>query len=432
MSHLHCLQIGAPRPIFWAALLASVSFASISMAAPMDLLPQTKLRLTVVQFVAATGDYKRWDALGGDLEVGPDGSVTVPTLGAIDVGSFTADQLGAEIGRRLQAKLGLLDAPDASVQILDYPPVYVVGNVATPGQYAFRPGMTIMQALALAGGEPRSQEGAPGLSETIRLQSDLDGVNADILRAKARLARLKSEFSGGEQIIFPPELRATDPTAAEIMEQERRIFQAHFNEFDRQQTGLTQLAELYNAEIDALGQKAQVIDEQIAEAQKQVDALTSLVSAGSATVSRLTDAERILSNLRSDKLDNLIATMTARENLNRSQRDLAKLQDEQKSNAALQLQQEQAGLEKMALSQIATTRMLRQSLQFDQDTTLARTMRTSLSYAILRQQDGQPVTLDANEASTLLPGDLVKVTLEMELQGGLASASDVADATIEP
>ncbi|WP_323013392.1 SLBB domain-containing protein [Devosia sp.] len=432
MSHLHCLRTGAQRPIFWTALLASVSFASISMAAPMDLLPQTKLRLTVVQFVAATGDYKRWDALGGDLEVGPDGSVTVPTLGSIDVGSFTADQLGAEIGRRLQAKLGLLDAPDASVQVLDYPPVYVVGNVATPGQYAFRPGMTIMHALALAGGEPRSQEGAPGLSETIRLQSDLDGVNADILRATARLARLKSEFSSDEQIIFPPELKATDPTAAEIMEQERRIFQAHFNEFDRQQTGLTQLAELYNAEIDALGQKAQVIDEQIAEAQKQVDALTALVSAGSATVSRLTDAERILSNLRSDKLDNLIATMTARENLNRSQRDLAKLQDEQKSNAALQLQQEQAGLEKMALSQIATTRMLRQSLQFERDTTLARTTRTSLSYAILRQQDGQPVTLDANEASTLLPGDLVKVTLQMELPGGLASASDVADATAEP
>ena len=431
MSNLHHVRIGARRSLFWAALLASASFASITIAAPMELLPLTKLRLTVVQFVASTGDYKRWDALGGDLEVGPDGSVTVPTLGAIDVGSLTADQLGAEIGRRLQTKLGLLDAPDASVQVLDYPPVYIVGNVATPGQYAFRPGMTVVQALALAGGEPRSQS-ATGLSETIKLQSDLDGVGADILRTTARLARLKSEFSGDKQITFPSELAATDPTVAEIMDQERRIFEAHSNEFDRQQTGLTQLAELYNAEIDALGQKSQTIEDQIAESQKQVDTITSLVSAGSATVSRLTDAERILSNLRSDKLDNLIATMTARENLNRSQRDLAKLQDEQKSNAALQLQQEQAGLEKMVLNQTATLRMLRQSVEFDQNTTLARTTRTSLTYAILRQQGGQPVTLDATEASTLLPGDLVKVTLQMELPGVKAASSGVADVAVSP
>ncbi len=431
MSNLHHVRIGARRSLFWGALLASVSLASVSVAEPVQLLPQTKLRLTIVQFVASTGDYKRWDALGGDLEVGPDGSVTVPTLGAIAVGGLSADQLGAEIGRRLQTKLGLLDAPDASVQVLDYPPVYIVGNVAAPGQYAFRPGMTVVHALALAGGEPRSQS-AFGLSETIRLQSDLDGLGADILRATARLARLKSEFAGDRQITFPSELAASDPTVAEIMEQERRIFQAHSNEFDRQQTGLTQLAELYNAEIDALGQKAEVIEDQIAEAQRQVDAITALVSAGSATVSRLNDAERMLSNLRSDKLDNLIATMTARENLNRSQRELAKLQDEQKSNAALQLQQEQAGLEKLTLNQVATMRMLRQSLEFDQNTTLARTMRTSLTYAILRQQGDQPVTLDATEASTLLPGDLVKVTLQMDLPQVQAASSAVAGVAVSP
>lgn len=426
MSHSHHFLIGARRSLFWAALLASVSLPSIIAAAPMELLPQTRLRLTVVQFVASTGDYKRWDALGSDLEVGPDGAVTVPTLGAVDASGLSAEQLGAEIGRRLQAKLGLLDTPDASVQVLDYPPVYIVGNVATPGQYAFRPGMTVVHALALAGGEPRAQS-AGGLSETIRLQSDLNGLAADILRSTARLARLKSEFAGDKQIAFSPDLAAADSTAAEIIEQEKRIFQAHANEFDRQQTGLTQLAELYNAEIDALGQKAEVIEDQIAEAQKQVDAITSLVTAGSATVSRLNDAERMLSNLRSDKLDNLIATMTARENLNRSQRDLAKLQDEQKSNAALQLQQEQAGLEKLLLNQTATMRMLGQSQESDRNAILARTTRTSLAYTILRQQGEQTLTLDATEASTLLPGDLVKVTLQVDTP---TASPDVANAAI--
>src|SRR5690606_24705212 len=219
MSHSQHLLSGARRSLLWATLLASVSLPSITAAAPMALPPQPRLRRTVVQFVASTGDYKRWDALGGDLEVGPDGAVTVPTLGAVDASGLSAEQLGAEIGRRLQAKLGLLDTPDASVQVLDYPPVYIVGNVATPGQYAFRPGMTVVHALALAGGEPRAQS-AGGLSETIRLQSDLNGLAADILRSTARLARLKSEFAGDKQIAFPPDLAAADSTAAEIIEQE--------------------------------------------------------------------------------------------------------------------------------------------------------------------------------------------------------------------
>jgi polysaccharide export outer membrane protein len=294
--------------------------------------------------------------------------------------------------------------------------------------------MIVAQALAIAGGERRVESEA-ALSETIKLEAELNGFGSDSLRTTARLARLKSEFARSKEISFPPEMNGTDPTTAEIMEQERRIFQAHANEFERQQAGLTQLAELYNAEINVLDEKAQAIDNQIAQAQKQVEAITRLVNTGSATVSRLTDVERILADRRSQKLDNMLATMTARQNLSRAQRDLAKLQDEQQSDVAIQLQQEQAALEKLMLNQTATMRMLRQSIDFDENATLARTARTSLSYTILRQQDGQPVTLDANEATILLPGDLVKVTMQMTLPASgtaAAAAAAAADNVVLP
>lgn len=413
------------RALQLALLLGVAIGAPGAQAAALTLTPMTKLRLTVVQFVASTGDYKRWDALGGDMDVGPDGTLSVPTLGSIDVTGLSADQLGAEIGTRLQAKLGLLDAPDATVQVLAYPPIYIVGNVTAPGQYAFQPGMTVVQALALAGGERRG-ETASTLSETIKLQSDLDGYSSDILRATVRIARLKSEFAKADRIEFPSTVSASDPATAEIIAQEQLIFQAHVNELSRQQTGLLQLADLYNAEIDALQQKSTTLDEQIVEAQKQVDSVTGLVSAGSATVSRLNDVERALSDLRSRKLDNVIATMTARENLNRSQRDLAKLQDQQQSDTAGQLQQEQAGLEKLLLNQTASMRMLRQSVEFDQNAVLASTARTSLAYSIVRQQNGAAATLNATEASTLLPGDLVRATLSMEMPSSGVPVADNA------
>ncbi|MDB5537641.1 MAG: hypothetical protein JWP26_1602 [Devosia sp.] len=397
-----------------AALLNTVWFASPAMAATVGLAPLTKLRLTVVQFVAVSGDYKRWDALGGDMDVGPDGMLSVPILGSIDVTGMSADQLGTEIGDRLQAKLGLLDAPNASVQILAYPPIYVVGNVSAPGQFTFQPGMTVLQVLALAGGEPRT-DGASSLSETIKLQADLDSFGSDMLRLSAKLARLKAEYTRGTEIVFPPEISKTDPLTAEIIAQEQQIFTAHTNELARQQTGLTQLAELYNAEIDALQQKAEAVQEQITQSEKQVEVMKGLVEAGSATVSRMNDAERALADLRSQRLDNVIATMTAREHLNQSERDLAKLQDEQQSDLASQLQDEQASLEKLARNQTATMRMLRQSVESDQNTILAHTTTTSLVYSILRQKDGQATILDATEASVLQPGDLVRVKLQMGL-----------------
>ncbi|WDR02935.1 SLBB domain-containing protein [Devosia algicola] len=191
-------QAGSCRFLL-AGLLMAASSTAILAAETIGLVPLTKLRLAVVQFVPATGDYKRWDALGGDLEVGPDGTVAVPTLGTIDVGGLSAQALGIEIGQRLKDKLGLLDAPDASVQIVEYPPVYVVGGVDKPGQYPFRPGMTVAQALALAGGERRTQS-TDRLSDTIKLEADLNGYGRDILRTKARLGRLKSEFARQETL----------------------------------------------------------------------------------------------------------------------------------------------------------------------------------------------------------------------------------------
>lgn len=414
---------GSHRALQVALLVGVTAFAPAAHAAALALTPMTKLRLTVVQFVASTGDYKRWDALGGDMDVGPDGTLSVPTLGSIDVSGMSPDQLGAEIGTRLQAKLGLLDAPDATVQVLAYPPIYIVGNVSAPGQYAFQPGMTVVQALALAGGERRG-ETASTLSDTIKLQSDLDGYASDILRATVRIARLKSEFAKADTITFPATVSAGDPASAEIIAQEQLIFQAHINELSRQQTGLVQLADLYNAQIDALQQKSTTLDEQVVQAQKQVDSVTALVRAGSATVSRLNDVERALSDLHSQKLDNVIATMTAQENLNRSQRDLAKLQDQQQSDTAGQLQQEQAGLEKLVLNQTSSMRMLRQSVEFDQNAVLASTARTSVAYSIVRQKDGTAATLDATEASALLPGDLVRATLSMVAPSGGVPVAD--------
>jgi polysaccharide export outer membrane protein len=54
----------------------------------------------------------------------------------------------------IAAKLrqGFLRDPDVSVQVDQYRPVFIMGEVGSAGQYAYVPGMTVQTAIASAGG----------------------------------------------------------------------------------------------------------------------------------------------------------------------------------------------------------------------------------------------------------------------------------------
>jgi polysaccharide export outer membrane protein len=61
----------------------------------------------------------------------------------------------AELERTIDAGLvraQLIRDPSVSVEVLAYRPIFVLGEGNTPGQYAYQPGMTVVTAVAVAGG----------------------------------------------------------------------------------------------------------------------------------------------------------------------------------------------------------------------------------------------------------------------------------------
>src|SRR5690606_7292252 len=130
---------------------------------------------------------------------------------AVAVGELNSSDLADAIATRLQDQIGLVRKPDTTVEIVEFPPVYVVGDVNAPGQYQFRSGMTVLQTLALAGGEYRDAEGTKS-QEQIRLISELQSTDNEILRSQSKIARLEAELTGASIIAFPP-VPATGPLA---------------------------------------------------------------------------------------------------------------------------------------------------------------------------------------------------------------------------
>lgn len=88
--------------------------------------------------------------LSGEYAVSSVGSVAMPLIGMVDVGGHTVDELTRTLTTRISD--GYMTDPKVSVEVLNYRPYYILGEVQKPGQYPYAAGMTVEQAVAAAGG----------------------------------------------------------------------------------------------------------------------------------------------------------------------------------------------------------------------------------------------------------------------------------------
>ncbi len=90
------------------------------------------------------------DDLSGPFLVGGTGDVALPLIGKVRAGGLTAAEFEARIVDAL--KPDYLKNPRVSVEVLNYRPFYIIGEVKRPGSYPYVNGMTAVNAIALAGG----------------------------------------------------------------------------------------------------------------------------------------------------------------------------------------------------------------------------------------------------------------------------------------
>jgi len=91
------------------------------------------------------------EQLTDDFRVSDSGTLALPLLGTEVAAGRTTDELARAIAKDLQAKSIIKDA-SVSVEVTAYRPIAVLGEVARPGQYPYSPGMTMLTAVAVAGG----------------------------------------------------------------------------------------------------------------------------------------------------------------------------------------------------------------------------------------------------------------------------------------
>ncbi|WP_414628176.1 polysaccharide biosynthesis/export family protein [Pseudoalteromonas shioyasakiensis] len=82
--------------------------------------------------------------------LGNSGDINYPFLGKIKLAGLNTAEVEELIVNGLQPDY--LVNPNVYTQVVEYRPFYIHGEVEHPGAYSYQPGMTVNQAVALAGG----------------------------------------------------------------------------------------------------------------------------------------------------------------------------------------------------------------------------------------------------------------------------------------
>jgi protein involved in polysaccharide export with SLBB domain len=90
------------------------------------------------------------DDLSGEFVVDSTGQIQLPLVGQVKAANLTLHEFKAEVVAALSD--GYLKDPKVSVEVLNYRPFYIMGEVNKPGEYPYENGLTVLSAIALAGG----------------------------------------------------------------------------------------------------------------------------------------------------------------------------------------------------------------------------------------------------------------------------------------
>ncbi|WP_299567667.1 polysaccharide biosynthesis/export family protein [uncultured Sulfitobacter sp.] len=272
-----------------------------------DFGPMDQIRLRVVIWDNTALAFQDLDVISGTYVVGTDGRVMLPIIGGVAAVGKGADALADDIALALRERLGSRELPSVAIEMAAFGPVFVLGDVARPGEYAFRPGMRAMHLLALAGGYYRLSDAEGGRLEldTLRVAGSLREVEYDLATLRIRKARLEAEATGGESFDLPGGVTHPDgPDALRaILSREREIFDTQRESHALEVESLESSRALLERELTVLRQKLSGIGNQVAIMTEAVGNLETLMGRGLTRSPTLLNSQRALFELEARQLD---------------------------------------------------------------------------------------------------------------------------------
>lgn len=409
-------------PVLFLPLIRSPSFAIILALGILG--PSMSLKTAkadVSDYTLTAGDVLDFDILDDadpprQLTIGNDGRIDVPLLGAVNVLNMTLSEARNEVRQKFIDRQLLLD-PQIGLTILTYRPIFVLGDVKSPGSYPFQTQLTVEKAVGLAGG-PNT-----GVSSTedrvltrVRVRGELQGYESDLTREAIWAARLVAQLDGRTEIEDDDTPKAARPfldkqLLASLRQGEDKILKNDADEYADQTNLVTQSIKEVTSQIEILEKLASNQKETIKYSQDELDRSNKLRESGIKTV---TEVSRIQRQLTADegRLLQIYSDMSdARRQSTALKRELSQLESTRKKEALGQLQERQVAIEKLLANRSTTEeQLLLVSNLISADSSTAPKFK--MQYKIRHTSNGNTEEVPATSVTYLTPGDVVLVSVE--------------------
>lgn len=384
-------------------------------------------------YLIRPGDILQIDVTGvsgmqHSMPVGPDGTIRAPLAGSVLVAGRSIHDINELLQARLASKtlrqaspsgeefLVIIDPERILVSVAEYRPVYVSGDVASPGERQYRPGLTVRQAISLAGGyeagdRPQSTD---MFLQVADFRAEHTSLWTQFTRETMRIARIRSELADADSA---PSFEVEDlplprSTVDDLARLETEVFDVNRANQAKERAFLESEIENSLAQLTTVKEQQQEEREGLEADTSELERHREMEQRGITTSSRVSESRRnlLMSSTRYLQATVQIAQFGREEASLR--RRLQQQEDERRSELLEELQEAIVRAAAIAEQITAVSDKLRYARAAR--TAPAREPAQAPTVMVIRNGDAGPETIDGDQDMPLMPGDVVEVSLPAE------------------
>jgi polysaccharide biosynthesis/export protein len=374
-------------------------------------------------FVSGAPDLRQKSA------VNLDGDVSIPLAGRIHAADLSIPELRTRVRELLSTKVyrritmdgreneTAIKPAEISLEIAEYKPVYLTGDVAKPGEMTYRPGLTVRQSVALAGGYDlmHIRMENPFL-ESADFKAEYDKLRTDLLKRQAQIIRIQAELNGSVESgrNHLSALPANSPIAAQVVKNEADQLAAEEADFNNEKAHLRALQQQIDVQFATLEKQYAEEKEGSKYDVENLQALEQLFQRSVIPKPRYTEERRIALLSSTRVLQTMASVAQVKRDRAEISRRLQRLDDQRRLDLMRQLQDAEMALSAVRSRLEAVGEKLLYTGTIKSQ--LTRGPGGKPEIVVFRRNSNGTERIGATEDTELSPGDVVEVALHLDYQ----------------
>lgn len=355
-----------------------------------------------------------------------DGTITVAGVGAVEVAGLAPAELQSRIEGLLQSRILRQRLPDGRDQpfvvkpgdvlatVVEYRPIYVSGDILTPGQQAYRASMTVRQAVAVAGGFSllRSRAQQPGVADPADLLRDYQSLATEYIKEYYHVVRTNAELDGKDTFnqTAPTEVSLPTSVVDSVVQSEAQSLKAALADYRKETRFLEDAVKQTNSQFTALSKQQEGEEKGVQADEEELERVTKLFGSGLLASPRVSESRRALLLSSTRRLQTSVELMR----LQRQRDDFLRQNERVASQRTINLLKEQRDSNVRLADLRVRMQALNQKLQPMAGGTGALPLGTAELHpevTVVRRVGQRWDRIAASVDYDVQPGDVIEVTL---------------------